>query len=78
MQVIILVIQVKVERDVEDREDDGVEDPVDRFLNMIDWGNVQKPQGWDEQSAGGHGEFDDAEDDGGIIDGVKKLDMSQP
>lgn len=37
------------------------DDPVERFLNMVDWGHVQKPAGWD---GGDNGEFDDAEEEG--------------
>ena len=33
-------------------------DQVDRFLDLVDWGDVKKPSGWD---AGKDGEFDDAE-----------------
>jgi hypothetical protein len=31
---------------------------MDRFLGLVDWGNVRKPEGWD----GEQGEFDDAEE----------------
>lgn len=27
----------------------GEEDPVERFLGMIDWGNVPRPTAWDEE-----------------------------
>jgi hypothetical protein len=30
-----------------DTEDDGV-DPITDFLEKVDWGNVPKPEGWDE------------------------------
>lgn len=36
----------------------GGGDAVDRFLGLVDWGDVKKPQGWVEE-----GEFDDAEED---------------
>jgi hypothetical protein len=36
-----------------------VVDQMERFLNLVDWGNVVKPKGWDD---GMEGEFDDAEE----------------
>ncbi|WVF70564.1 hypothetical protein IAT40_005355 [Kwoniella sp. CBS 6097] len=30
-------------------EVDGLADQMDRFLGMVDWGNVQKPAGWDDE-----------------------------
>jgi hypothetical protein len=36
-----------------------VVDQMERFLNLVDWGNVVKPKGWDDGTAG---EFDDAEE----------------
>ena len=41
--------------------DGEVVDQMERFLNLVDWGNVVKPKGWDDGTAG---EYDDAEEMG--------------
>jgi hypothetical protein len=39
--------------------DDDAEDPVERFLGLVSWGNVRKPDGWDLEP----GATEDAEED---------------
>ena len=57
----------KKEKDVEEGEE---VDQVERFLGMVDWGNVPKPSEWAED-----GEFDDApEAEGGAKGEVEDID----
>ncbi|TYJ54961.1 hypothetical protein B9479_004373 [Cryptococcus floricola] len=45
-------IKIATAEKVEDKkagdEEGEVVDQMERFLNMVDWGNVEKPKGWDE------------------------------
>jgi len=40
-------------------EVEGDEDPIERFLNLVEWGDQQKPYGWD----GVPENFEDAEEE---------------
>ncbi|ORY28994.1 regulator of volume decrease after cellular swelling-domain-containing protein [Naematelia encephala] len=62
------------EDDDEEPEDDqgGRIDPVERFMGLVDWGGVAKPEGWEEQ-----GQYDDVdkygegdEDEGQLVTGI--------
>jgi hypothetical protein len=49
-------------------EGDEEVDQVDRFLNLVDWGNVPRPAEWVE------GAYDDAEEDGeGEVEDINAL-----
>lgn len=37
-----------------------LQDPVESFLDKVDWGNVPPPASWDQATAGN---FEDAEED---------------
>jgi hypothetical protein len=50
---------------------EGDVDQVERFLNLVDWGNVPKPSGWEEEGA-----FDDAPESShgeGEVDDINSL-----
>lgn len=40
--------KAKKENKAGNKEDEGEVDQMERFLNMVEWGNVPKPTGWEE------------------------------
>jgi hypothetical protein len=55
------------EKEKEKEGEEGEVDQVERFLGMVNWGNVPKPSEWD-------GEFDDAaEQKGGEVEDINAL-----
>lgn len=49
-------------------------DPVERFLNLVDWGKVEKPQGWDSERDADADAVEDAEEgDEGQYDSLAEM-----
>ncbi|OCF55495.1 chloride channel, nucleotide-sensitive, 1A [Kwoniella mangroviensis CBS 10435] len=40
--------KAKAKKETKDEEVGQVVDQMERFLNLVDWGNVEKPKGWDD------------------------------
>jgi hypothetical protein len=59
--------------DGEKKKDEGEVDQMERFLNLVDWGDVPKPAEWEGAVAETNGAFEDAQEGEGEVEDINAL-----